>query len=270
LMAYNFYGIGIQFNDFCCGATFKNTVSDGDGNPGALPVLVGGGTTSGGTTFDGAFYGLSAVHQGSGQNALQLNYNSGSATFNSVQFHQLWLEWRAGGDTTTPFVGIIGALGATFDGVGINPAPSGTNYVFDIQNTGIVRSIMIHDVVQPVGTAYMVTNEITGMNLTGVNWLTNYEYMGEKGGECYVGTGLTGTTCTGTFAAGALLSFSYLSTTPITVGSLPMADTGNAGEVRIVSDSTSIVREGQTCAGGNNTSPSVALAFSTGGAWKCF
>lgn len=270
LMAYNFYGIGIQFNDFCCGATFRNTVSDGYGNPGALPVMVGGGTTSGGTTFDGGFYGLSAIHQGSGQNALQLNYNSRSATLNSVQFHQLWLEWRAGGDTTTPFVALIGALGATFDGVGVNSAPSGTNYVFDIQNTGIVNGILIHDVVQPLGTAYMVKNEITGLNLSGANWLTNYEYMGPTTGECYVASGLTGTTCTGTFTAGALLSFSYLAMTPGTVDSLPAADSGNAGELRVVSDSTAIVTEGQTCVGGNATPSNRVMAFSNGTVWKCF
>ena len=43
IMAYNFVGIRIQFTDFCCGAIFKNTVSDGYGNPGAAPVLIGGG-----------------------------------------------------------------------------------------------------------------------------------------------------------------------------------------------------------------------------------
>lgn len=270
LMAYNFYGIGIDFNDFCCGATFKNTVSDGYGNSGALPVMVGGGTTSGGTIFDGAFYGLSAVHQGAGQNALQLNYNSSSATFNSVQFHQLWLEWRAGGDTTTPFVSLIGTLGATFDGVGVNSAPSGTNYVFDIQNVGTVNSVLIHDVVQPVGTGYMVKNEITGLNLSGVNWLTSYEYMGPTTGECYVASGLERATCTGPFAAGALLSSSYLTMTPATVDSLPAADGGNAGELRIVSDSTAIVTEGQTCVGGNTSPSNRVMAFSNGTVWKCF
>ncbi|MHB8654750.1 MAG: hypothetical protein ACYDA9_12820 [Terriglobia bacterium] len=52
-----------------------------------------------------------------------------------------------------------------------------------------------------------------------------------------------------------------------TVGSLPAAAAGNAGQIIKVSDSTTITTEGQTCAGSGTVT---ALAFSTGAAWKCF
>lgn len=51
------------------------------------------------------------------------------------------------------------------------------------------------------------------------------------------------------------------------VGSLPAAAAGNKGQFIVVTDSTSISAEGQTCVG---SSSNVALAFSTGSAWKCF
>jgi hypothetical protein len=62
----------------------------------------------------------------------------------------------------------------------------------------------------------------------------------------------------------------FISTGPncsVLVASLPAAASGNAGQVRSVSDSTTIATEGQTCAGG---STHTALAFSNGTVWKCF
>jgi hypothetical protein len=55
--------------------------------------------------------------------------------------------------------------------------------------------------------------------------------------------------------------------TPIVVGSLPAAAAGNKGQYRIVSDSTAISAEAQTCTG---SSTNTALAFSNGTVWKCF
>jgi hypothetical protein len=269
LMAYNFFGNGIVFNDFCCGTIFKNSVSNGYGNAGAIPVVIGGGTTTGGTIMAGAFYGLSAVHQGTGVSALYVNYNSGVAIINSVQVHQLMLEWMAGADLTTPYVTITGAYGVTFDGVGVNSGPSGTNYAFSIQDVGAPSNVVIRDVVQPLGTPYTVTNAITG-NTVASSWLTDYEYMGAAAGECYRGYGIAGTTCTSTFSANALQSFTFLSITPVTVASLPTAGAGNVGQTRSVSDSTAISSEGQTCVGGNATPPNHANAFSNGTVWKCF
>lgn len=52
-----------------------------------------------------------------------------------------------------------------------------------------------------------------------------------------------------------------------TVGALPAAAAGNAGQIIKVSDSTAIAAEGQTCAGAGTVT---ALAFSNGAAWKCF
>jgi len=57
-----------------------------------------------------------------------------------------------------------------------------------------------------------------------------------------------------------------LAVTPIAVSALPTAST-HAGFTQVVSDSTSIVTEGQTCVGSSGTS---ALAFSNGTIWKCF
>jgi hypothetical protein len=81
-------------------------------------------------------------------------------------------------------------------------------------------------------------------------------------------------TITGTPAVAALqvaggtspgAGFVALGTT--TVGALPPASSGNAGQMIKVSDSTAITTEGQTCAGGGTTT---ALAFSNGSTWKCF
>ena len=52
-----------------------------------------------------------------------------------------------------------------------------------------------------------------------------------------------------------------------TVAQLPAASVNNAGQMRVVTDSTAIAAEGQTCAG---SSTNTALAFSSGAAWKCF
>lgn len=64
-----------------------------------------------------------------------------------------------------------------------------------------------------------------------------------------------------------LASSTALRVTAITVASLPVAAAGNAGEMRIVSDSTAIAAEGQTCVGGGAVT---ALAFSNGSVQKCF
>lgn len=52
----------------------------------------------------------------------------------------------------------------------------------------------------------------------------------------------------------------------ILVGSLPSA-AANKGQMQVVSDSTTVSAEGQTCAG---SSTNTALAFSNGSVWKCF
>lgn len=64
-----------------------------------------------------------------------------------------------------------------------------------------------------------------------------------------------------------LASSTALRVTAITVASLPAAAAGNAGQMRIVSDSTAIAAEGQTCVGGGAVT---ALAFSNGSVQKCF
>lgn len=52
----------------------------------------------------------------------------------------------------------------------------------------------------------------------------------------------------------------------VTVGTLPSATSVN-GSLFVVSDSTTVTVEGQTCAGTGTTR---ALAFASGGVWKCF
>lgn len=59
----------------------------------------------------------------------------------------------------------------------------------------------------------------------------------------------------------------FISFGTITVGGLPTAAAGNAGQMIKVSDSTFITTEGQQCAGASTVT---ALAFSNGTIWKCF
>jgi hypothetical protein len=88
-------------------------------------------------------------------------------------------------------------------------------------------------------------------------------------------TGLGGTqqpppTQTGTGSVGINATEMYspiMVLTPVTVESLPAAATGNAGQMRVVNDSTAVKSEGQPCAG---SSTNTALAFSNGSVWKCF
>jgi hypothetical protein len=75
----------------------------------------------------------------------------------------------------------------------------------------------------------------------------------------------TGTGSTIVNAAGAYAPF--FEAPPISVSQLPPASAGNAGEMRRVSDSTTITSEGQSCVGSGK---GTALAFSNGTVWKCF
>jgi hypothetical protein len=74
------------------------------------------------------------------------------------------------------------------------------------------------------------------------------------------GTGSTIVNGTGAYAP-------FFQAPPITVSQLPAAAAGNAGQMRRVTDSTTINTEGQTCAGSGSAA---ALAFSNGKVWKCF
>lgn len=61
--------------------------------------------------------------------------------------------------------------------------------------------------------------------------------------------------------------FYPLQPSPQLVAALPVAGVSNSGQIRVVSDSTTITAEGQTCAGSGAIT---ALAFSNGSAWVCF
>jgi hypothetical protein len=74
------------------------------------------------------------------------------------------------------------------------------------------------------------------------------------------GTGSTIVNSTGAYAP-------FFQAPPITVSQLPAAAAGNAGQMRRVTDSTTIATEGQTCVGSGSVA---ALAFSNGKVWKCF
>jgi hypothetical protein len=74
------------------------------------------------------------------------------------------------------------------------------------------------------------------------------------------GTGSTIVNSTGAYAP-------FFQAPPITVSQLPAAAAGNAGQMRRVTDSTTIAPEGQTCVGSGSVA---ALAFSNGKVWKCF
>jgi hypothetical protein len=74
------------------------------------------------------------------------------------------------------------------------------------------------------------------------------------------GTGSTLMNSTGLYSP-------FFQAPPITVSQLPAAAAENAGQIRRVTDSTTISAEGQICAGKGSAA---ALAFSNGTAWKCF
>ena len=81
----------------------------------------------------------------------------------------------------------------------------------------------------------------------------------------YIPPTVTGTGSTIVNGTGAYAPF--FQPPPITVSQLPAAAAGNAGQLRRVTDSTTITTEGQTCAGSGSAA---ALAFSNGKVWKCF
>jgi len=54
---------------------------------------------------------------------------------------------------------------------------------------------------------------------------------------------------------------------PVTLASLGAAAAGNKGQTAVLSDSTAVASEGQTCVG---SSTNAAIAFSNGTIWKCF
>jgi hypothetical protein len=70
-----------------------------------------------------------------------------------------------------------------------------------------------------------------------------------------------------TLIGGNFVSGDSVSVVSATVASLPAAAAGNKGQMRVVSDSTAVASEGQTCVGSSSTT---ALAFSNGSIWKCF
>jgi hypothetical protein len=81
----------------------------------------------------------------------------------------------------------------------------------------------------------------------------------------YIPPSVTGTGSTIVNGTGAYAPF--FQAPPIGVSQLPAAAAGNAGQLRRVTDSTTITTEGQVCAGGGTAA---ALAFSNGKVWKCF
>lgn len=77
-----------------------------------------------------------------------------------------------------------------------------------------------------------------------------------------------GGTNTAILTGTGLINFGgFLTQAPTTVGALPAAAAGNAGYRIVVSDSSTIITEGQTCAGSGGET---AFAFSDGTVWKCF
>jgi hypothetical protein len=81
----------------------------------------------------------------------------------------------------------------------------------------------------------------------------------------YIPPTVTGTGSTIMNGTGAYAPF--FQAPPISVSQLPAASAENAGQMRRVTDSTTVSTEGQACAGKGSTA---ALAFSNGKVWKCF
>lgn len=74
------------------------------------------------------------------------------------------------------------------------------------------------------------------------------------------------TICSATASGLACAASKSLAPGTSTVASLPAASS-SAGQMFVVTDSTAVSAEGQTCVG---SSTNKALAFSNGTAWKCF
>lgn len=214
----------------------------------------------------------------SGQPAIDIE---GGSSYNFVQVP--YLDVKAGGYG----IGIISAQWTT------NPVPQGNTVTFGFINdatgtalystgytpggSGSARNTLLG------GEINGTTNLVAGDNLSYIGtsnatngWSTDQYAMsmtrsaGNSGFPDVFGDGTHALVLGGQSNGSGVVAMgttSYLLMGTVTVGLLPAAGSGNAGQLVRVSDSTTVTTEGQTCVG---SSTHTALAFSNGTVWKCF
>ncbi len=212
----------------CCGAHFTNLTSNGNNVANSIPVQILGASSI------VAFYNLSAGHPGTGKNAI---FISGVGNGQAVRFYNTYSEGNST-DTTTANVSAGSTAGPIeFYSLTCNDNGSSTAYCVDIPNSGTPN-------VNAFGMQQIVGGSANCLN----------DHYSGKTYACQ---------------SGNMPLFANRGVQPgaSTVAQLPAASVNNAGQMRVVTDSTAIAAEGQTCAG---SSTNTALAFSSGAAWKCF
>jgi hypothetical protein len=162
----------------------------------------------------------------------------------------------------------------------INFFNSTTNSAFKVSSTGIVTTTNFANFGGDVnststagfgfGSRSYITSPADGKVLFRNNAQTGFTII-QFGGttSSFPGIQTNGANLQAELADGSAQtgwSAASLTTATVVVGSLPSAST-NTGKMIVVSDSTTIVTEGQTCVG---SSSGTALAFSNGTVWKCF
>lgn len=145
---------------------------------------------------------------------------------------------------------------------------AGTGYA--VNDTGIIEGGNTGG-----GATYIITSVgamgiVTGYTVTGAGTTYNVGTSNtvDGGGQPGVGTLFTLNILTiSAAAAPAGVTSNAFASPGVTVTQLGSAAAGNKGWSRVVSDSTTVSAEGQTCVG---SSSHTALAFSDGTVWKCF
>jgi hypothetical protein len=228
--SYGTVGLNVH-GIFCCGASFDHFTANGNHVANSIPVQVNLNVAS-----EVAFHHLSADHPGNGKNAVVI---TGIANTRTVRIYDLYSEGN-NADNVTPNISVGTTAGLVeFYGVTCNNNGTSTAYCIDIPNAGTPR-VNVYGLQQTVGGSINCIND-------------------HYSGKTYACDPTTGNMSF--YAMGGLQAGSQ------TVAQLPAAGVNNAGQIRVVSDSTAIAVEGQVCAGAGVVT---ALAFSSGVAWKCF
>lgn len=142
--------------------------------------------------------------------------------------------------------------------------PDGANFGFFDGGSNIIAVANGHDAMawRDVDISAMPSQGNLGWTATSGDPTAALDTNLSRGGAGIVNVG------TGTAASAAgQLNAAVLNPTATTVAGLPAAAAGNKGFMKVVSDSTTVAVEGQTCIGSGAIT---ALAFSNGTVWKCF
>lgn len=101
LSVANYSGIGIKVSEPCCGASYENLVSNGNGGAGARPLVI---QTGAGALGPVAFMNVSADHAGTGQSEISVTQPTGSLF--ETNFYNVYAEGNSAVAATAPHVDI--------------------------------------------------------------------------------------------------------------------------------------------------------------------